>query len=338
MIVKMGKNKVESISIIRVLSMISIIAGHFFCVFGIYDYQLSTIGVEIFLMISGFLYSNKQISNKLLWLENRAKRILLPYWIALAVLLLSKWIFGIRTSWNTVTLYALNMQGIDRVFTYCKYSSLSGFGHTWFVTIIMICYFITLLLKSVNEVERVLSKNKKRTLVTVGAIQIALAFFGVQIGYIICFLIGYFWPNHTWDLNAKMYKKLSVAVLFSIILRLVTHVLWDNTIFYNLVIARWTFVVLAIWIIVTITKICDNSKKLKEIATTKTWTFLDQISYELYLSHYVFMKGTFATANFLKTNWGIGLSMIILSFISACILLYITEFIINHGKRKQIEN
>ena len=47
-----------AISFVRVIAMMSIIVGHLFVIYGINDYQLLAIGVEIFLFISGFLYGN----------------------------------------------------------------------------------------------------------------------------------------------------------------------------------------------------------------------------------------------------------------------------------------
>lgn len=68
----------SSISIIRVLAMLLIIIGHYFRMVDIYDYQLTAVGVEIFLFISGYLYSDKIIENAKKWGETVLKEFSLP--------------------------------------------------------------------------------------------------------------------------------------------------------------------------------------------------------------------------------------------------------------------
>lgn len=55
--------KNHSISIIRVLAMLSIVLGHICTWKGINTYQLGAIGVEVFLFISGYLYGKKRIDH-----------------------------------------------------------------------------------------------------------------------------------------------------------------------------------------------------------------------------------------------------------------------------------
>lgn len=53
-----------TLSAIRVLAMLSIILGHWLSFLGINTYQLLSVGVEIFLFLSGYLYSNKKLVKK----------------------------------------------------------------------------------------------------------------------------------------------------------------------------------------------------------------------------------------------------------------------------------
>ena len=56
---KITQDKISSISIIRVIAMLSIILGHYLMMKNIYTYQLLSIGVEIFLLVSGYLYGTR---------------------------------------------------------------------------------------------------------------------------------------------------------------------------------------------------------------------------------------------------------------------------------------
>lgn len=59
--------------------MLSIIAGHWLNMIGIYDYQLLAIGVEIFLILSGYLYKEKRIDKISVFAKNRYRRLYIPY-------------------------------------------------------------------------------------------------------------------------------------------------------------------------------------------------------------------------------------------------------------------
>lgn len=76
--------KDTTISIIRVLAMLSIIAGHVLNWEGVETYQLLSVGVEIFLFISGYLYAKKEIKSISYFAKNRILKILVPAWIVVA--------------------------------------------------------------------------------------------------------------------------------------------------------------------------------------------------------------------------------------------------------------
>lgn len=68
-------NKDYSISILRVIGMISIVLCHFFGWLKINALaQFLNYGVYLFLFISGYLYANKQIDNYKQWIVTRLKK------------------------------------------------------------------------------------------------------------------------------------------------------------------------------------------------------------------------------------------------------------------------
>ncbi len=74
----------ESISLtyIRVLAMFSIILCHLFQTYHLVGWSdIFNMGVQVFFVMSGFLYGHKQIDNWKEWYIKRAKRIYIPYLI-----------------------------------------------------------------------------------------------------------------------------------------------------------------------------------------------------------------------------------------------------------------
>ena len=134
----MKEERINYISIIRVIAMISIIAGHFLTMIGINHMQYGSIGVEIFLFMSGWLYARKNIKNKKEWIKQKWIKIVIPVWIMYVFLLLLKIICNKSIDFMSIFFYLLNLQGINRIFNNLVVPQFDGLGHTWFVTIIII--------------------------------------------------------------------------------------------------------------------------------------------------------------------------------------------------------
>lgn len=74
-----------SISMIRAMSMVAIITCHFMQYLDIELAWWFNVGVQVFLCISGYLYSDREISDLLNFIKKRFKR----YWLTTMLLLLS---------------------------------------------------------------------------------------------------------------------------------------------------------------------------------------------------------------------------------------------------------
>ena len=117
-----------AISVIRVVAMISIIVGHWLSMQGINHFQFGAIGVEIFLFISGYLYSEKNIDSIRGWILNRWKRIILPYWIVLGGVIILRLSFRYQVSFNAAIVFFFNLQGLDRIFRNISIPVLKEWG------------------------------------------------------------------------------------------------------------------------------------------------------------------------------------------------------------------
>ena len=78
-----GKN--STISMIRLLAMLSIIACHFCQYYNSEWAWWLNVGVQVFFIISGYLYGSKSIDEPILWLKKRFVKILTPYYIFLTL-------------------------------------------------------------------------------------------------------------------------------------------------------------------------------------------------------------------------------------------------------------
>ena len=76
---KIPVSESNAIVMVRAFAMLSIITCHLFQCYGIY--QLSSIfniGVQVFLVLSGFLYGRKTITEWNLWALKRFKKLYIP--------------------------------------------------------------------------------------------------------------------------------------------------------------------------------------------------------------------------------------------------------------------
>ena len=90
------------------------------------------VGVQVFFVISGFLYGAKDIISPIDYLKRNFRKVLIPYWLFLIIAVICYFF---------VSPNALNLSSIVRAFT-CS-GLIDGLGHLWFVGYILFCYLLT---------------------------------------------------------------------------------------------------------------------------------------------------------------------------------------------------
>lgn len=320
------------ISFVRVLAMISIIIGHWCSFAGIYTYQLGSIGVQIFIFLSGYIYGKKNISNILTWGGRRLKRLMPPLWCTLSIVLVIHSFLGDPFKTSQVLLHTFNIQGLDHFFTKFSISKIPGMAHTWFVTVIAICYACTALLKHFKEIELYIRKHIKQTFITAVILQICLSYCGIQISLIIEFFIGYFLAGKNW-LTKKIFIIVTAGSVIFGFIRIILRNIIDGSVFYDDIIAEISFDFLAIWIVMILFFLCNmNKNAFLKLTNTRCWKFLDLASYPLYLVHYMFLVGEISVS-----NWVGGsiitqtIVFVVLTLISATVVTFLTN--ISYEKR-----
>lgn len=330
-----------SISLLRMLAVISIIFCHSFeyssSIFVNKGWILESIGnylangVQVFLIISGYLYGNKQNTverpeenlfldseSRIRFLIKNSLKILKDYWIYCILVIFPVYYFK-------EPLVLTKTKIIEVLVTS---NTISGVHHLWFIPYILFCYFLTSYLFDIKEYLKNRSKKSfiKGIIFLLFIIIIFSYFFKFYFIYewICCYVIGFFMTDIIKILNysEKRALKLFIFLNFAILNILRYYCNYINPDFYTtnvtLEITRWSQVFFAIVVFLMIYKVKILSRSLKKILD-----FSDKYSYDIYLAHMIYVKGALSVmflTNVLIFNYIIGL---FLSIVSGIILYYI---------------
>ena len=316
------KKSYPFISILRVLAMISIVAGHLCSYFDVYLYDLGGVGVEIFLAISGYLYGQRLIKYKAKWLYGRLMRIMIPVWIWTVFLFLLGSIIDKPHFDLLPCLIGVQGTGFLTPFNLPIYRAMS---HTWFVTTILICYLFTLVLCNEKGLSFV-DKYKWQITIMSCIAQIILARIGFQIGYFIIFFTGFIIARLGKSDISKRALLSFIAMFILGATRILLHGL-ENW-FYNSVIAIWSAGAIGIFSLCFFEWLGTKwSASVEKIANLAVWKYLDKVSYPIYIVHYCFLHGFLDVANMAVNPMLQLLLCLVLTGFSAAVLEKTTEIV-----------
>lgn len=293
----------NAIQITRIVAMISIILCHIIKYYTFIPGSqflnvVFNVGVQVFLVISGFLYGQKEISGFKLFIVKRIDRIYLPVIIVVIPVLIIYRILRLEITPVTMCAYLLNLQGllfIDWNFFSKFINEIPSLGHLWFTTIIFICYLLIPLLQSIKS-KQIKQKRVFALLVMLFVISyFCSALLGISFEYFLLFAVGYF-LNYFDSINTltkAKYFVLSLFMLFTQVLRLVFMHFYDGTSWY----VSYTGVshsVLGLWIVISIFTLNKYFPKIFDyLSNSKIINHLDKMSYFIYISHGLFFTGIF---------------------------------------------
>lgn len=132
------------------------------------------------------------------------------------------------------------------------------------------------------------------------------------------FIIGYTFRKN--DINISWITAAALAAVASMI-RLVSMILFDGTILYDCLLVYLTHTALAI-------SLFFFGKQLCKVNHSKRIDWFDDISYFVYITHYMFMTGPIRTMGLTKSLFFNTAITIILSFLSATVLRLIYKRIV----------
>ena len=136
----MAKRNDWSISALRLLSLCSIVACHICQLYGLGIAWVLNIGVQVFLVISGWLYGMRSDVDAVgCWYVKRLLRICLPYWLVLIPLLVVDVFFASQVV--TVKIAILSTAGV-------RSGSVPNGAHLWYISVMLLCYLVTPILSA----------------------------------------------------------------------------------------------------------------------------------------------------------------------------------------------
>lgn len=322
---KMAK-RLNNISILRLIACIGIFCFHYFTIFTHINttaYMPSPIFVFIFVFISGFLYSQKEIDNSKKWLSKQLTKLLIPTAVYLLIGALLFIVVGlIRYNGSIIETF----QG----FVWNNPSDNRPnfvFGNLWFLIALSICYLFTpLIYKLANKS----FKNKYGfsltivLIIIVSAVEILFNFFcPVFTAYVISYFIG-----RSFFKTIIEEKHVSIPILTGVIL-IGFLLLWYfvvGNIKYRYIdihlrtlrhvvelIISLSFSIFFIYVARPI-----NKYELKFLKYT------DKYSFPFYLDQQLFMCGTLSFY-YLIPSWYF-VPVVILSIITSIIILFLSDW------------
>ncbi len=297
-------NKNVSIQLLRIMSMLFVIFGcHLFSelnsTFLTKTTQFFNVGVFIFLFIFGYLYGKKNIQDYKKWYINRAKKILIPVYIFLIIFFLLK-LFVNDFSLKYFIAALLNLE--------YYIGAPVGIGHLCFITIILICYILTPILKKqkFNYFEILLFL----ILSAIGSyINSKL---GQSLFYILTYFLGMQYVKVENKINIKI-LGLFFIFLVAIIIRLIGLRFFDGTVLYDRIIFSLTQMTICLCFFIFFNRYIHFSPN-------KLIDYFDSISFYLYITHYMFMVGTFRLMGLTQNLLINSIITILFAYITAVLL------------------
>lgn len=285
-----------SVSLCRVIGMLMVVACH---VATAYDMsaiaQLLQVGVQLFLLISGYLYSNKKIGSPGSWLKNRFLRINIPCYIWVVLMFAVGAVFFGELSLGMLGLSAVSMQGYYHFLTFLPaIPVIRGTSHLWFITVLAISYLLMLVVKYREDKNQ--GKQEKQWFFGGLVLSVLLGFIGVRADYIWIFFAGYYLGRRKTDFNGRNYVLSTVAMVATLAARLLLKRYCDangDNNLYLYVVIPLAYNAMAIWLFITIKMAYGKMALVQKMAQGKCGSvirWLDGMSFYIYITHYAFSE------------------------------------------------
>lgn len=273
MISSLTKQESVAISYLRVTAMTFIVVCHFMQALASHWAWVFNIGVQIFLLISGFLYGHKHVDNWLNWYKKRFVRIYVPFFLFF-VAVLPLYAVTDKISVKQIIVYVANLQGF--------FGGVKGLGHLWFLTAIALCYVITPILQW--------SKRWSTFLIWVvvfSAISIFLYFpcLGYESSWIILYSLGYYLANTT-----KITRLVLTLTMFMVLGWLLTNFSWVSMMDMH---SAWSMALHCVGALLIISIGLFLFNVVRTVYIPRAIKVLDNYSFQIYIVHHMLILPPF---------------------------------------------
>lgn len=283
--------------------------------------QFFNVGTQIFILISGFLFGMREFNSVKKWYGKRIKRIFVPYWIFIAILLITFSLTNTKYSLFHLILLTFGLQGSN--------VHILGAEQTWFISVILICYLITPMLYKMYDRSNL--NNKYICLIFI--MPIIFALFKSPAVYtllspVVLYMFGFILGKYKNKICIKSWICFMLMIIMFIV-RLGSKLLFDGTILYDRIVVVYTQSIIAICILMLFLHFFDKKVPYKAIS------FIDNYSFEIYLVHYMFVVGPVSLMK-LTGSWLLNsIIVILISFAFAIVIKYLSNLIYGVLDRKQ---
>ena len=297
------RNRREDIVILRLISMVMIILCH---IIPFYKFipgsqflgQILSVGVNVFLMISGYIYGLKKTLEFPTWILQRVRRIWVPVFLVVVVDLLVLVLFcSERFPLLTILVYCTNLQGllfINWDFFYRYIREINNLGPLWFTTVIVFCYWLLPLFRYLDSRFRKTAVHGVILAVFVALCIVLKIFCGMDLMYFAVFYLGFLLAarqDHEKKMRLSHYCILAAVVCLIQMGRLYLRSVIDGTTVYWAYIS-FSHLALGLLIFVTVMELGKRLPKLFEkIANLKIAVWMDKVSFYIFLTHGIFCMG-----------------------------------------------
>lgn len=295
----------SAISYLRVIAMLSIVACHFMQALGSRWAWVFNIGVQVFLLISGYLYGHKTVNGWGAWFYRRIERIYIPFLLFIIVVVPLYVIKGMIT-WKQIVIYIADLQGIM--------GGVKGLGHLWFLTAIAICYITTPLLQWFRKYSGILI-----WLAVIGffAVEMLCPRRGFMASWVVLYAIGYYLAS-----IGKREKVLLFALSLLALTWSIAHITWETMINQNDVYNLTMHISGAILILILFLLLFKSFNIVEAPSAIKV---VDKYSLYVYIVHHILIMPPFGLIH-ITSNVYLNILIIVLSVaLSAMVLKRISD-------------
>lgn len=326
------KKRFTNLSIYRLIATICVLQFHVFFILYAraipYETLLSK-GVQGLTCLSGFLYSQKVITDNKRFILGNSKKILFPALI----------VFGLMALWNLVYMFIFQSWNyIGLFFDHRAYNNglLVQPGNYYYILYISLCYLVTPILQR---------NDKWSVLVSVGAVLIEFTvgfFFGSSI--IACsYIVGYFLGKKLFGQLTNIEEKFSWKWFFifltgtlaaaGVYVVLVIYPFGGNYFLTHLY-SLTNNILMTTFGMGTFLVIAHAFRWVNKFPSCKFLSFTDKISLNIYLFNQAFMCGAMNMARVVDPMWAKTIIVYLFTIAFSILAYYLYQLILRLTTKK----
>ena len=306
----------KSLTWIRVMAMLSIVICHLCQAYHSIGADLFNMGVQVFLVMSGYLYGHKSIMDWGTWAKKRVKRVYCPYLLFLvAVIPLYAIFHNEAMNWKALPVYFVNLQGF-RLLPKLGFLRIEGIRHVWFITAIMCAYLTTPVLQNIKKYSKI-------------ALPVILFFVAVVyyltpsyryvfvLSWVYLYAVGYIFAN----LNEK-WQRFYLLLFLALLVLVIWNIHWED--FRH----PWRASYRLIHDFVGVVFVLGGIKVLSSIrglSVPRGIRFMDKYSFPVFLVHFIIMHGPFSMAFITPYRWLNIIVMLMTTAVATTVFVYIYD-------------